>query len=304
MKFIAFFVLLSALYSTAFAETIITVRGQEHKGEPWPDYPYKVIEQALKLTEEKYGPYRIEVASVGANASRVEADVKSGVFPNYFMKQAFTDAYADAMVSFPIDADSGKPDDLIALPFPIDLGTVGIRIGLVSTQTAEKLKSVTTLSELKKFSMVQGAGWADARVLRQQGFTVDEGVSSEAMAKMVASNRSDVFFRGMNEILDEWSSFKDTEDLAVDKSVAISYPLPKLFFTRRSSAAAAQRIYEGLKIAFDKGLITKLWETEHKKEVDFVNLDKRKVFCLDNPVLSVLPEGYEKYQYIKIDDCK
>ena len=53
--------------------------------------------------------------------------------------------------------------------FPIHLGIVSYRICFVSPQQQAAVASVTTLDQLKKFTLGQGKGWLDVQILRQAG---------------------------------------------------------------------------------------------------------------------------------------
>jgi hypothetical protein len=272
-------ILMSAPVSS---ETVFTVRGHEHAGEPWPDYPYEVIKIALDATVEKYGPYKIEIASVGANVKRAIADAQSGRYPNYFVKQSVSE---DLMA------------EMLAVPFPVELGIVGYRVGFVSNETLKRLEGVKSLDDLRAFTVIQGIGWLDREILATAGFNVKTGTSTQGMARMAAANRAEIFFRGVNEIQYEWEFFKNIENIAVDKSVSLYYPLPRFFFTNKSNKKAAERIHEGILISFANGTLQRKWQEQYGDSVEFADLKNRKLFRVENPLLREITTPFEQYFY-------
>ena len=104
---------------------------------------------------------------------------------------------------------------------------------------------MTTLTELKQFSIGQGLGWLDTQILRHNGFKVIEGTSYEGLFKMVARSRVDLFGRGANEILSEYQARANDLQLIADTSIILYYPFPRFFFTSKKNLKAIQRVRAG-----------------------------------------------------------
>lgn len=261
-------------------EEIFTFRAPESDVDLRYNYDKEALQLALEKTKSKYGPYKL-VKSPVMNFARSIDEVSKNSFPNFFIKLSYEDHFSEINMTYS--------------RFPVDLGIVGYRVCFTSKDKIEKLKKIETLDELKKFSHGQGLAWADTTILRHNGFKVEEVPNYEGLFKMVASGRFDLFCRGSNELLDEWNAHKDIENLAYDQSFTIVYPLPRFFYTHSSNAKAAQRIQEGLILAYNDGSLVKAWRQNYNESVNFVNLHHRKVFRLENPLLKKVDFDYSKY---------
>jgi len=262
------------------AETIFTVRGGESENDTRQKYPTRLLELALKKTIDEFGPYKIISAPTGANWKRSRADVINGKYENFIIRQSVT---------------PDRLEKMEAVPFPVDLGIVGYRVAFTSSGSKEDLKQVRTLNDLKQFSIVQGLGWLDTKILTANDFNVKTGNTYKSMFKVVANNREDLFFRGTNELLSEWQQHKHISGLTYDAAIAIHYPLPRFFFTTKGNKEAANRIHKGLMKAYDDGSLMKLWLEEYGPSIEFVQLNKRRIFKIENPFLSKLDRSYLKY---------
>lgn len=274
--------LILACAKTVRAELVVTVQGAETEKDLRRVYTKELIRLALEVTKKDYGPYKLVENPVGENSARALKNSADKVFENYFVRQS---------VSMDLIKEMGY------IAFPVELGIVGYRVAFVSKQTKERLKSVNTLEELKEFSIVQGIGWLDTRILQHNGFDVYTSGAFEGMFKTVALNRVDLFFRGANELFDEWNSHTDIDGLTYDESIVLYYPLPRFFFTAKENVLAIERIQEGLSRAHENGSVLELWEAYHRPSLEFVAMDKRRVFRITNPYIKELSVDYEKYIY-------
>lgn len=265
------------------AATVFTCPAPESAKDTRRAYDNALLELALKKTEAKYGAYTLERVNQGANNRRNRLDVGNRVYPNFFIKESFS---------------LQLKEKLAYVPIPVDRGIVGYRVAFVSKETGERLKKVTSLEELKQFSVVQGIGWLDADILEKAGFKVQTGSSYEGMFEMVAANRADLFFRGVNELLSEWEAHQQVANLAYDESVLVHYPLPRFFYTAKANTEAIERVHEGLKMAYEDGSFEALWQQHYMKSIEFVGLGKRKVFEINNPYTEGLDPAYTKYNYV------
>ncbi|WP_166263439.1 hypothetical protein [Marinobacter caseinilyticus] len=249
------------------------------------EYDNAVLKLTLKKTENDYGPWQIEIAPT-MNFARTVHTLKTGKYENFIAKLSYEDRFNDW--------------DVIFAPFPIDLGIVSYRVCFTSQETKERLRRSNTLAQLKSFTHGQGDGWSDIGVLRQNGFEVTEVTSYESLFKMVAANRFDLFCRGTNELLDEYQSHRDIENLTYDTSIAIHYPLPRFFYTHSSNTAALERIYRGLQRAHDDGSLIALWQDHYGASIDFVKFHERTIYTLTNPNLQRLSDDYRQYFYTPV----
>ncbi len=216
------------------------------------------------------------------NAARSLISVKNGEFENFFVK-------------FSVSKKLLK--ELSPVRFPVDRGIVGYRVFFVSPNARNRLKQVATIEDLKDFTMGQGIGWLDSKVLEYNGFKVITGSSYEGLFNMVGMGRFDLFPRGANELYGEYISHKIIKGLTCDESISLYYPLPRFFFTTKTNSIAKTRIEEGLIAAYKDGSFLKLWEKFYNPSLNFVNLKNRKIFKIENPFLNDLDNSYERYIY-------
>ncbi len=270
--------------------TVFTYRSPESDLDQRYNYDTAVLRLALEKTSPKYGPFTL-VPSPKMTFERAFVSLRDHAFPNFFVKQSYEERYVSEM-------------KLAFVKFPVDRGIVGYRVCFTDPETKQRLQSVKTAQDLLQFRMGQGMGWSDVAILRHHHFTVQEVVSYEALFKMVAHNRFDLFCRGTNELLDEWEAHKNIPNLVYDEAISIAYPLPRFFFTHAANQAAALRVEEGLLMAYKDGSLQKLWHANYKKSIEFVKLEKRKIFWFDNPNLKNLNFNYRQYFYDPLADAK
>lgn len=266
----------------ATQEMVITYRAAESKSDLRYDYDTRLLRLALENTLATDGPYKL-VASPVMNFSRAIHLAKVNALPNFFIKLSYEKQYNEQGMAF--------------VPFPVDLGIVGYRVCFAHPEVAEQLSRVESLEELRRFSHGQGRGWSDVAILRLNGMEVFEVSKYESLFSMVAARRFDLFCRGTNELLGELNMHEHINGLTYDKSVTISYPLPRFFYTTSANSKALDRIRRGILIAYENGSLQALWYDHYKESIDFVQLHKRKVFPLENPLVKDIDFDYQRYFY-------
>tara|TARA_R110001583_G_scaffold52393_4_gene162815 strand:+ start:146 stop:1048 length:903 start_codon:yes stop_codon:yes gene_type:complete len=276
--FIITFVLCTLSIPLLSAE-IYTYRGKESDTDTRGDYGTALFKLALDKTVESHGEYEL-VFLDKMNTGRSLKVLQNNQYSNFFAKQSVS---KDRLKQF------GYVD------FPVDLGIVGYRVFFVSPDAVARLNQVETLEQLKKFTIGQGIGWLDEDILKHNGFQVVTGSNYESLFNMVSRNRFDLFSRGVNELLKEYRANLDINNLLYDNRIALYYPLPRFFFTHKSNKAAIERIQTGLIRAYQDGSLVELWLEYYGESLDFINLNNRKIFKIENPFIKGINSGYEKY---------
>lgn len=270
------------LPSQLFSENMIfTFRSPESKTDKRYDYDNDLLKLALEKTKPNYGDYTIKYSGV-MNYARAIKWVGTNKFPNFFIKLSYLDSLTEEM-------------NLAFVPFPVDLGIVGYRVCFTNSGLKKELENIRSLKDLRKYRHGQGRGWGDVEILRKNSFEVHEVSKYESLFRMVAKNRFDLFCRGTNELLGEWESRKQIENLVYDQSFSLAYPLPRFFYTNKSNQKALKRVSEGLVIAFNDGSLKKLWRANYQKSIEFVKLENRRIFRIENPFLKNIKVDYKKY---------
>lgn len=265
----------------ALADLVVWHRSPLDFGNNRYIYDIEVLRLALEKTRPAYGDYQLR-GLPATNYARLLHSLRQNTHPNLILEISY-------------DKKWDESHDLTYVPFPIDLGIIGYRICFVNPAVKEEIKQVTSLQDLRRYTMGQGVGWADIDILRHNGFTVTEVSSYTSMFKMVAGGRFDLLCRGANELMDEFEQYKTIGKLTYDESFALVYPMPRFFYLNGKNVLLKKRLGEGLHLAYADGSLMELWRKENQPSVEFAQMPKRKVFNLDNPLIEGLSKDYEQY---------
>jgi len=263
------------------AQTVFTYRSAESELDRRYDYEQDLLELALEKTVDEYGPYEM-VPSPKMNFTRAYEALKSGNLENPMFKTSVTDEFA-------------REYDYVS--FPVDLGIVGYRVCFTHPDVKEELAGIETLAELKEYTIGQGSGWVDVQILEHAGFQVQTVSNYESLFKMVTAKRFDLFPRGANEVMQEYPSRKEMENLVIDDNICIFYPMPRFFFTTKGNTEAVERVETGIKIAYEDGSFRELWNRYYLDNIKAVNLNDRKIFTIENPFIKTVDPSYKEYLY-------
>lgn len=261
---------------------VVTLRGAESAEDTRYRYDNALIRLALDKTVDSDGPYALRMAPA-MNTLRAQVSLERNAFPNLIVKLSYEAEFSARGMAF--------------VPFPVDLGIVGYRVCFTHPDLLGALARTHTAEALRRFTHVQGAGWADTDILRANGFKVIELPSYTGLFESVARRRADLFCRGANELLGEYRSHARLEGLAIEPTLVFVYPLPRFFYSSASNTRALDRIARGLRIAHEDGSLQALWREAYQASVDFARLDARRPVRLANPLLEGLDPAYEAYVY-------
>lgn len=278
---IIFSVALCLPIHTAKAEMLITLRAPETAADKRKNYPNAAVKLALDKTQAKYGSYTLRYTAQ-MNTQRLLAAARSNVLPSLLIQSVYDDAIL-------------TKDGLTFIDIPFDLGITSYRICFINQEIQDELKSIKNIEELKRFSIVQGMGWPDTKILRHNGFKVIESNSYDGLFKMIPARRADLFCRGINELKNEHSDYIDLGGLSYDKSFALYYPLPRFFYLNENNHELKARIEEGIKIAYADGSLKRLLFEFYADDIEFSTIPQRKLFQLENPSLKGLDPKYKEY---------
>ncbi|WP_062060898.1 hypothetical protein [Cellvibrio sp. OA-2007] len=279
------FLLIAALLwlSVAWAQADMQVRHRtpQNVGAFRLMYDIDVLRLALEKTRATYGDYQLQ-AIPPTNVVRTLYSLHNNTYPNLVLGASY-------------DKKLEELDDLTYIPFPLNLGIIGYRICFVNPLIKEEVQQVINLDELRRYTIGQGEGWADVKILRHNGFNVSEVGNYKNLFKMVVGGRFDLLCRGANELMKEYKQFQHIGNLTYDDSFALVYRLPRFFYLNKNNIALKQRLQEGIKIAYADGSLLKLWRQHNLPSIQFTRLPERKLFFLENPSVNDLPKDYEQY---------
>lgn len=268
---------------TSLATTVIWHRSPLDFGSFRYVYDIEVLRLALEKTRPSHGDYQLQ-AMPPASFARMLHSLRNNTYPNMLLEISY-------------DEKLEESGELTHINFPIELGIIGYRVCFVSPAAKEPVSQVQTLDELRQFTMGQGVGWADLKILRHNGFRVTEVSNYTSLFRMVAGGRFDLLCRGVNELMMEYLQYKDIGNLTYDESFVLVYRLPRFFYLSTQNEALKQRVEAGLKIAYADGSLQALWRQHNLQSIEFAKLATRKIFYLENPLIVNLPRDYEQYFY-------
>lgn len=246
-------------------------------------YHNELIKLALDKTAAEFGSYEMIPVEPAANTLRALSDVVQNKYSNMLLEQSYDPELDNSPLAF--------------IPIPIDGGITGYRICFVSPTKQKEIANIDNIHQLKKFTIAQGVGWTDSKILKTNGFNVIEIANYPNIFKMVVSNRVDLFCRGANQVKTEMQYFKNLHRLDFDRSFVLVYDAPRFLYIHKANVEAKIRIEKGLNIAFKDGSLKSLWEKHNRENIDYINLSGRKVFRLENPLLKDLPPDYRFYYF-------
>jgi hypothetical protein len=279
-RILLFSLLLSLGPTVLAAELLLTLRAPESHGDRRQAYDNALLRLALDKTRASHGGYRLTL-SPPMNKQRALLSAQQRAYPNFLI------------VSGP---DEGRAAaGLVPVPFPLYLGATGYRVCFVAPAVRAAVAASPDLQALRRFSHVQGVGWADGNILRANGFQVQEAASYEAMFRMVALNRVDLFCRSVLEVRNEVLAHADLKGLQLDASFALVYDLPQFFYTHRDNGALVERLSLGLQKAYADGSMLALFREHLLPSLHFVDLGGRRLFRLETPPIQGLDFDYRSY---------
>lgn len=247
----------------------------------------EVLELALEKTRAEFGPYELR-GIPPMNRARTLAVLHNNIYPNLVLQMSYEDDLADQ-------------EKLAFIPFPLDRGALSYRICFMRDELKPKVKKITRIEQLKRFTFGTGIGWADTKVLRHNDLQVIEANSVINLFRMTKAGRVDFFCRGPSEYFYE-RQHHTSLGLSSDKELALYYPLPKFFFAHKDNQPLLDRIKKGLDIAYKDGSFNKLWRKRHGQGLQNANLKNRNLVKMENPLIKRLSRDYETYLYDPLTD--
>lgn len=273
--------LLAAAAGVAHAQELtLTLRAPDSETDLRNAYVRDAVQLALEKTRATDGPYRLQL-SAPMNKRRALLEAAQQAAPNFLV------------VTGP---DAGRAAGLVPVLFPIHLGVNRYRACFVHAPHRALVREADTLGAVARLRHVQGRGWADADILRANGFTVAEINTYEALFQMVALGRADLFCRSVLEIGQEVQAHAGLKGLALDDSLLLSYDLPQYLYTHPGNTVALDRITRGLRQAFADGSLQAVMRQHLQPSLALLNLPQRRLMTLNVPSPAVVEMNDRPFQ--------
>lgn len=264
----ALFIILTS--TMAIAQTRVIYPAFESDADSRYSDLLEILKTALNKTVAEYGPYTLQPSRSGMNEARSFAELRNPA-------GMVTIAWSGTSVQ--------KEKDFHALRIPLRKGILGYRVALIAKNRQADMDGIRSLNDLRKERIGQGIGWGDVAIYEANGIKVHTA-GYESLFMMVATNRIDLFPRGINEVFREHAvRHHAIPDLAVEKNLLIYYPWPYYFFFNKSDKSLAKRIEIGIRKMMRDGSFDAIFMKYNRTSIIKANLKKRRIIRIANPTL-------------------
>lgn len=173
---------------------------------------------------------------------------------------------------------------LLPVRIPLYKGLIGWRIALLGKDRGQLLANVRNVEDLRAYRAGQGHDWPDVGILRAAGLSVVTSSDYEPLFSMLNQQRFDYFPRAVTEIENEFLAHRNV-GISIDPHVLIHYPTAFYFFVAPGNKPLARLLETGLERAIADGSFDRLFRQFHAGALRRLQLDKRVIIHLNNPLL-------------------
>jgi len=232
----------------------------------------ELLRTVLQRTEKTDGPFSFLPNKIYMSQSRFSQELQKG-----------TKLAPNVIWSNPTEE---LESILLPIRIPIRKGVTGYRVFLIHRKNKEKFSDVKTVNDLRSQVVGQGHDWDDVKVFRHNKFKVQTSSKYESLFEMLILGRFDFFSRSLNEISFEYEARRNMyPDLYIEENILLYYPWPKYFFVNKKDHKLADRLLRGLNIIIEDGSYDKWFKKYHQKTINKLNIDGRRLFKIENPLL-------------------
>ncbi len=237
-------------------------------------YDYELLRHALDATVATHGPYELRQSGVAMNQARAGDEIAAGSgLVNVFARSTTQE----------------HEQRFLPIRIPIDKGLISYRVFLIRGDMQPRFAAVSSLDELRTYSVGSFQTWADTRILREGGFKVVTGDSYEGLFRMLVARRFDFFSRSADEAYREYDERRELlPDMRVEDKLLLHFPTTRFFFVQRSEEGQriASRVEAGLNRMIKDGSFDAYFLKYKGPLIERAHLRKRMLMRIDNPFLS------------------
>lgn len=174
----------------------------------------------------------------------------------------------------------------LVVPHAIDMGLLGSRVLIIREEDAAAFASVDGASALKEKAHGIPLSWADATILRANGFSVKEEGDFDDLFERLAQGRFDYTSLGAMEVLAEFRKRSaGIPGLMLEPELLLRYPMPLVFYVRPDLPELAARIGYGLEALIRGEKFDAIIRGHYGQIVQELGIGKRRVIELGNPLV-------------------
>jgi len=191
-----------------------------------------------------------------------------------------------------------RSKDLLAVSIPIYRDLIGWRVVLVRSKDKQRLAAINQLAELAHLRFGQRSEWSDVDILRANGLRVQTSNAYPSLFAMLDAGRFDLLPLEVLVAAEEQQRFSALGlDLVLDDHLLLHYPSTYYYFTSKQNPKLAAAIRRGLEAMLTDGSFDRLFNENFAAPLRALNLEKRRVIELNNPLLPEPPSRQSKQHY-------
>ena len=183
--------------------------------------------------------------------------------------------------------DSQREKELTAIRIPIAKGLIGLRVFVINKEKKPKFDDVLSLNDMRKLVPIQGEEWPDTKILQANGFNVFTVPEFREGYDMIKQGKGDFFPRSVMEVTAELEEEGRRTNLSLEPSMALYYPTAMYYFVNGNNKTLENLIQTGLNRAIEDGSFDALFESTYAPILESLDVNKRKIFTLENPLLPI-----------------
>ncbi|MCM2679902.1 hypothetical protein [Echinimonas agarilytica] len=267
---------------TSFSSIATTQLIYNRENAEQDSYIMAVLEMALEKSGQEY---ELKPTPETYSDSKVRSDLSNGSLDVYW-----------TMTSTELE------NSYLPVRVPIFKGLLGSRIFIINQGEQGKFDHVNSFADLQKLTAGQGRLWPDTEILSGAGIPVATAMKYESLFFMLEGERFDYYPRGVHE---PWSEVErySALNLEVEKGIMLVYRAPMYFFVNQNNPQLAADIERGFETAIADGSFNRLFFSHPviTSVLDKANLEQRKVFEIENPMLSAQTPIDRKELWLDVD---
>lgn len=245
---------------------LVTIPYMEREA-PHRAYLDRLLELALALSRDKYGPYRIV-------QQREETVIR---------RQLLELAKGNSLSVAVAMPTQEWLDGALPVRVPAMRGLASFRLFLGRRSEQPLYESIKTVDDLRALTIGQGGGWSSASILEKNGFKVVYGGAHPTLIPMLHSGRFQLLMRGVYEIEPELRAQREANpDLTIVDNFAVFTYMPTYFFVAKNQPLLAERLEYGLKKAYANGQFDSLFNRYFGDSLKLLKTRRIKFLHLPN----------------------
>ena len=196
--------------------------------------------------------------------------------------------------------DVQREQQLLPIRIPITRGLIGWRVFVSHKNSAFLNAPIKSISDLLKFSPVQGIAWPDTKILQANGFNVITARDYKEGTELINNKLADFYPRSVIEVFKELENTY-SKDMRLREGLAVYYLSAMYFFTNKQNLTLSRLIETGLNRAIADGSYDVLFNEHFGEILNKLDIQNGLYFRLANPLLPPLtPIAEPKYWFYPV----